>query len=632
MRQNTRESGKGDHRTGTSRKLLPRSATHQNTRRTKEKGAYITLAIQQKQHRTLTGLTYQYFSWIGNIFARLFYSNRKFKLEQTLEVAGIRTYPEAYYSLVGFIFIIVFVALTPIAILTGLYPIILVSLTVIPIGSLIPKIKARDRAAKLDIEVPFAGTYISTMATGGLSPYDSLKRLSHSELMPNLAKSVRDIEIDVEIKGFDPVTAMEKSAQNLPSKEYKDLLLGYASALRTGGDVVHFLLMRTETMFDDLANKVRAFGDRAAALMESYIALSILVTLSLTIIYMVSISFSSFWQGGFTPETFLLYSYFLVPAMAIAFIYLADSNQIQEPVNEWGPYKVLAATSPVMIFLLLTMFTPFAASGLGLPFSKPFEEFIISLRTLFGLQKGYEAAIGLSIALLVWTIPAAYAHNYYTKRGKNIEHDITNFLRDLTESRKTGASPEKCFENLAGRNYGAFTDHLVTASRQIRWGEPFKVIYETFRAKIRSWMGLINMYVLVDAIDVGGGTPESLETLTGFSERLSSIDKERKSMLKPLVLMPYVGVAILLFSNIIFLGFMGSMMGVISSQSMPNADLITLIVPPLVLQSFLTGMVTGKISTGQTSSGFKHGVFLVIIGLVIMVIIGKFSGLLTFGF
>ena len=590
-------------------------------------------AKQSKQKGTLTGFAYRHFYWMGNIFARLFYSNKRFKLDQTLEVAGIKTYPDAYYSLIGFVFIIVLVALIPIAVLTGLYPILLSPLLVIPIGSLLPKIRAHDRAAKLDIEVPFAGTYITTMATGGLSPYDSLRRLSHSELMPNLAKSVRDIEVDVEIKGLDPVTAMEKSAQNLPSKEYRDLLLGYASALRTGGDVVHYLLMRTETMFNDLANKVRNFGDRAAALMESYIALSILVTLSLTIIFMVSIVFSSFWSGGFTPETFLLYGYLGVPIIAIAFIYLADSNQIQEPVNEWGPYKVLAATSPIMIFLLLTMFTPFAMAGLGLPFSKPFEEFIISLRTLIGLQKGYEAAIGLSIALLVWTIPAAYAHNYYSKRGKNIEHDITNFLRDLTEARKTGASPEKCFENLAGRNYGAFTNHLSMASRQIRWGEPFKVIYETFRAKIKSWMGLINMYVLVDAIEVGGGTPESLETLTGFSEKLSSIEKERKAMLKPLVLMPYVGTAILLFSNIIFLGFMGSMMGSLSSgQSMPYTDLIILIVPPLILQSFLTGMVAGKISTGQASSGFKHGVFLVIIGLVIIVLMGLFSNVLSMGF
>ena len=589
-------------------------------------------AKQPRQQGTLTGFAYRHFSWMGNIFARLFYSNTKFKLDQTLEVAGIKTYPDAYYSLIGFIFIIVFVALIPITILTGLYPILLASLLVIPIGSLIPKIKARDRAAKLDIEVPFAGTYISTMATGGLSPYDSLRRLTNSELMPNLAKSVRDIEVDVEIKGLDPVTAMEKSAHNLPSKEYKDLLLGYASTLRTGGDVVHYLLIRTETMFDDLANKVRAFGDRAAVLMESYIALSILVTLSLTIIYMVSIAFSSFWQGGFTPETFLLYSYFLVPGMAIAFIYLADSNQIQEPVNEWGPYKVLAATSPIMIFLMLTMLTPFAAPGLSLPFSKPFEDFIISFRTLIGLQQGYEAVLGLSVALLVWTIPAAFAHNYYTKRGKDIEHDITNFLRDLTEARKTGASPEKCLENLAGRNYGAFTEHLTVASRQIRWGLPFKVIYDTFRSKIKSWMGLINMYVLVDAIEVGGGTPETLETLTRFSEKLSSIEKERKSILRPLVIMPYIGVTILLFSNIVFLGFMGSIMQSFGSQSMPFTDFITLMMPPLILLSFLTGLVTGKICTGQTSAGFKHAALLVILGIVLMVVIGQFSNLLTIGF
>jgi flagellar protein FlaJ len=385
-------------------------------------------------------------------------------------------------------------------------------------------------------------------------------------------------------------------------------------------------------MFNDLATKVRSFGDRAAAIMESYISLSILVTLSLTIIYMVSIAFSSFWQGGFTPSTFMLYSYFLVPGMAIAFIYLSDSNQIQEPVNEWGPYKVLAATSPPMIFLILTMFTPFAAPGLSLPFSKPFVNLVVSLRILLGLQQGYEAALGLSIALLVWIIPAAFAHNYYTKRGKDIEHDITIFLRDLTEARKTGASPEKCLENLAGRNYGAFTEHLNVASRQIRWGEPFKVIYETFRSKIKSWMGLINIYVLVDAIEVGGGTPETLETLTSFSEKLSSLEKERKSLLKPLVIMPYIGVAILLFSNIIFLSFMGSIMQSYATQTMSFTEFATLIMPPLILQSFLTGLVTGKICTGQTSAGFKHAALLVALGLVLIVVLGQFSKLLTVGF
>jgi flagellar protein FlaJ len=574
------------------------------------------------QRITLTGFTYQYFRWIGNIFARLFYSNKKFKLEETLEVAGLKIYPDAYFSLIGFIFIVVLIALIPIAILTGLFPLLLAPLLVIPIGSFIPKIMASDRAAKLDIEVPFAGAYISVMATGGLSPYNSLKKLSHSKLMPNLAKSVRDIEIEVEIKGLDPVTAMEKSAKNMPSKEYKNLLLGYASTLRTGGDVIHYLSNRTETMFNDLSIKVRSFGDRAAALMESYIAMSILVTLSLTIIYMVSIAFSSYWAGGFTPETFMLYSYFLVPTMSIAFIYMADSQQIHEPVSEWGAYKVFAATSPIMILLVLLMFVPFAFPYIGLPFAQPVVDFIVWLRTAIGLERGYEAAVGMAIALLVGTIPSAIAHNYYAKRGKGVEHDIALFLRDLTETRKTGASPEKCIENLAGRNYGAFTHHLTVAGRQIRWGLPFKVIYDTFSEKIKSWMGLINIYILVDAIEVGGGTPETLETVTGFSEKLSSLEKEKQAALRPLIIMPYIGAGILLFSTIIFMGFMRTILDAFSQTSMPFAEFATLILPPLVLQAYLTGLVTGKIGTGAASSGFKHAVILVLLAVGLMTITG----------
>lgn len=585
---------------------------------------------QPKQQSPITGFTYRYFSWIGNLLNNLFYSRKKFSLSDTLDVAGLKIYPDAYFSLIGFIFIVVFAAFIPVAILTGLYPLLLVPLVIIPLGAVIPRVMAKDRAAKLDVEVPFAGAYISVMATGGLSPYDSLKKLSHSELMPNLAKTVRDIEIDVEVKGLDPVTAMENSAKDLPSKEYKDLLLGYSSTLRTGGDVVHYLLMRTETMFNDLTSKVRAFGDRAAALMESYIATSILVTLSLTIIYMVSIAFSDYFQG-FSADTFLLYSYFLVPGISIAFIYLSDSQQIHEPISEWGPYKTLALTSPLMILLLLTMFIPFAAPELTLPFAQPFTDFITWLRSSLGLERGYEAAIGLSLALIIGTLPAAIAHNYFAKRGKGVEHDIAHFLRDLTEARKTGASPEKCIDNLAGRSYGAFTHHLTVAGRQIKWGLPFKVIYDTFRSKIKSWMGLINIYILVDAIEVGGGTPETLETLTGFSEKLSSLEKEKQATLRPLVIMPYIGVGILLFSTIIFMGFMRTILGSFGSQSMPFADFATLILPPLVLQAYLAGLVTGKIGTGIASSGFKHSVILVIIAIVLMVVSGFFVTPFQFG-
>lgn len=581
---------------------------------------------------SFASFSYQYFSWMGRLMARVFYSNSRVKLEETLEDTGFRIYPPAYFSMVGFIFILSVIPTAAMIILTRFIFLAPFPLLVILLGYAIPKIIAQDRAQKLDLEVPFAGTYISVMATGGLSPYESLRKLKDCDLLPNISKVVNDIEIDVQVKGSDPVSAIEKSAQNLPSKDYKDLMLGYTSTLRTGGDVIHYLLVRTETMFKDLAVKVKTFGERAGALMEAYITISILMTLTLTIMFMTTLSLQQYWQGTVSASTFLLYGYIIVPIISMLFIYLSDAQQISQPLNDWRSYKVFFATLPVTLFLVITMFVPFAAPQLTLPFAAPFTGFIVLLGTALHISTGYEAALGMGIALLIGSIPAAIAHSYYAQRGKGVEHNVSNFMRDLTEARKTGASPESCMENLSGRNYGRFTPILETATRQIRWGLPFGVIYETFKEKIKSWLALINVYLLVDAIEVGGGTPETLETLTHFSETLSSLEKEKKQSLRPLVLMPYLGAGILLFSTIVFLGFSGTILGSYSHQSIPFATVATLILPPLMVQVFFIGLVTGKIGSGETSAGFKHAAILMSVALILLPIAGLLTAPLAGGF
>jgi flagellar protein FlaJ len=564
--------------------------------------------------------------------ARTFYSNGHAKLDKTLEDTGLRIYPEAYFSMVGFIFILSVILTASIIIFTRFIFIAPAPLLIILLGYGVPKVMAQDRAQRLDLEVPFAGTYISVMATGGLSPYESLRRLKACDLLPNMSQAIKDIEIDVQVKGMDPVSAIEKSAQNLPSKDYKDLMLGYTSTLRTGGDVIHYLTVRTETMFKDLSVKVRTFGDRAGALMEAYITVSILMTLTLTIMFMTTLSLQQFWQGSVSASTFLLYGYLIVPVISMLFIYLSDSQQISHPLSDWRPYKVFFATLPLTFFLVITMYFPFAFSSFSLPFATPFTNFIAWFGTALQLTRGYYAALGMGIALLIGTIPAAIAHSYYDQRGKGVEHDVSNFMRDLTETRKTGASPENCIENLSGRNYGKFTPVLVTAARQIRWGLPFGVIYKTFKEKITSWLALLNVYLLVDAIEVGGGTPETLETLTHFSETLSSLEKEKKQTLRPLLLMPYIGAGILLFTTIIFLGFSGSVLGNYSHQAIPFATVATLILPTLMVQVFFIGLVTGKISACDTSAGFRHIIILLILALALLPFVSRVTAPLAGSF
>ena len=573
---------------------------------------------------SMVGVAYQGFGWLSKALLWLLYGGRPSRLRDQLEAAGIRIYPEAYLSIVG-LSLVLTSALAAVAVaLTSFLPLIALPVVVLLAGYALPSVKAQDRASKLDVEAPFVAAYVSVMATGGMSPYASLKRLKSCDLLPNTAKVAKQIEVDVLLKGLDPVAAMEKSAERLPSKEYREFLAGYTYTLRTGGDVIHYLMARTEVMFRDLATKLKAFGERAAVLLESYIAVVILSTLGLSIAFLTSMAFQSYFQGGFTTESFLTFSYIILPILSILFIYLADLSSFQEPVYETAPYRVYTATMPLTFFLVLAMFLSFVIPELvvAMPLAKPFKDFLTSLRELLGLDRGVEPAIGLGIALIAGTIPAMVAHDYYERRrGKGLVYEVTNFLRDLTEVRKTGASPEACVIQLSNRPYGAFSKYLKLVARQLRWGLPFRVVYETLKRRIRSWMALINLYLLVDAIEVGGGSPETLETMARFGEMQASLEKERMAALRPLMIMPYIGAALMVFSTLVTVYFMHSAVTSMARVSIPFAQLISTIAPTLVLTSYLMGLVTGKVSKGAVSAGFKHAIVLTLISLATIVVV-----------
>ncbi len=96
---------------------------------------------------------------------------------------------------------------TPIAFLIPLPAYILIGFILIPMS------KASERASNLEREIPFAAAYISVMASGGIAPYTSFKRLAEVEMMPAMRAEAREIIKDVEIFGIDPLTAIENAAK-----------------------------------------------------------------------------------------------------------------------------------------------------------------------------------------------------------------------------------------------------------------------------------------------------------------------------------------------------------------------------------------------------------------------------------
>jgi len=541
------------------------------------------------------------------------------QIKGSLEKGRVKIYPETYISLMFFTALLtlpVSVIAASIALLYGFLPLlILVPLPLFVIGGflIVPMNNASDRSSSLEREMPFAAAYISVMSSGGIAPYTSFKRLTQVDLMPAMSKEARDIIKDVEIFGVDPLSALDNASKKTPLDIFKDFLGGYASTVIIGGDIGHYLERKAEDIFKIRALRVKAAAERLGMLLETFIIVMVMMSLCFYILFAVNgIQSGTNASSDISQYSgILMYTYIFTPMLSMLFIYLAHSMQPKTPLVDMRPYKVFGISSvlAIIVFLLLTNFM----GTTQLPIFSTLQTF------------GVDLPVAIAVSLFISAAPAAIVHVRLTKTRTSMEQGVTSFLRDLTEVRKTGLSPEKCIEALSKRDYGAFTKQLRKISSEISWGIPVKKVMMDFLHRTRSWMVQIVMFLLVETIDVGGGTIAMIESLARFNNLTQEVEKEKKMSVRPYVFMPYLASILLVATTIM-------MMSLTTGMTVPGADAVpkdnslmqTIFMSSVIFNSYLIGIVAGKISEESVGAGFKHAAILVLISIIAAKLIPQF--------
>lgn len=461
----------------------------------------------------------------------------------------------------------------------------------------VPLSMASDRATALEREMPFAATYITIMASGGIPPYVSFKRLSEVNLMPAMRKEAVDVIKDVEVLGIDQLTALNNAARRNPLDIFRDFIAGYASTVIIGGDVAHFLETKAQDIFKTRATRVKAAAERLGMLLETFIIIMVLMSLCFYILFSVEAIYST---GLSSYSTMLLYTYVFTPMLSVVFIYLAHSMQPKPPITDWRPYKAFAISGSIaiLLLLLLTGFFGFIQTPLD-PIAN-----IIDMPTV------------VTISLFISVAPPAIVYSKISTKKSSTERGVAIFLRDLTEVRKTGLSPEKCIQNLSQREYGAFSKELRKISSQISWGIPIRRVFMDFLKRTRSWMTQIVVFLLVEAIDVGGGTIAMIESLARFNNMTEQVEKEKKMSVRPYIMVPYFAAVMLVSTTIMTLVFTTKTLEVGGTMNIDVGFLTTLFTVSGIVHCYLIGLVAGKITEEAVAAGFKHAALLVIVALV----------------
>jgi len=549
-------------------------------------------------------------AWSFRLFGGMapFFLKHVYQFKDKLDKAQIKIYPETYVSLMLFIALLT-IPVSVISLIFALFGFLPILFLIpfplyIMVGFLIiPLSKASDRASGLEREMPFAAAYISVMASGGIAPYSSFKRLSEVELMPAMRVEAREVIKDVEIFGRDPLTALEQAAKKNPLDIFRDFLSGYASTVIIGGDIGHFLERKAEEIFKTRALRVKSAAERLGMLLETFIIVMVMMSLCFYILFAVNEIQPT--AGTSMMSGIIMYTYLFTPMLSMMFIYLAHSMQPKTPITDMRPYKVygICGVIAIVVFLILTSFV----GMVNLPF-------------MAGIQTIIDMPVAITIALFIATAPAAIVYMRLNKKKVDTEQGVASFLRDLTEVRKTGLSPEKCIESLSSRDYGSFTKDLRKISSEISWGIPLKKVIMDFLGRTKSWMTQIVMFLLVETIDVGGGTIAMIESLARFNNLTQEVEKEKKMSVRPYIMMPYLASILLVATTVMMLSFTtGSIIPTtVGAEATPkdNSAVTLVFMTSVIFHSYLIGIVAGKISEESVAAGFKHASILVIIACV----------------
>ena len=478
------------------------------------------------------------------------------------------------------------------------------------LGSLLGK-----KSDQIDSELPFVAMIFTVMAASGVTLYESWKKLRSITLLPTIQKEARDVVRQVEVLGHDAVTVMYKKAEETRSKLYRDFLAGYVSAVKSGGNLVSFLNSKLRSIFEMRSADANRSIEKLATLVEAY-SVMLIVSLCVYLLVIVVYSTSSVLELGApqsTPTNIYISIFFLTPLISIIFMVIAHKMQKSTLIDVKEPYQ--RAIFPMIGTLCLIVAVTFVPQ-LG---------FVTELLPL---------PLLVSICLLIVSIPPAISYHNIAKRNFSAEEEMPSFLRDVTEARKTGLSPEKSIIHASKRKgHGKFSEYLRLIRDQLEWGISLRKIFRNIKREIQSWPVLVDFLILVETIEVGGGSTTALEILSEYSEKSRDIEKNKRAMLKPYIILAFIW-------SILMALTVTSMIYILTQISLPDLtgtpfvtiqSQVDVFSAGIIFQCWLSGFFIGKISEGTFAAGFKYSAMLIVASYASLLLSQKFLSSLMVG-
>ncbi|MGD9131859.1 MAG: type II secretion system F family protein [Candidatus Bathyarchaeota archaeon] len=188
-----------------------------------------------------------------------------------------------------------------------------------------PTYRADSLKRDLEDEMPFTTGYMSILAGAGVPPDFIWRSLAQIDASMSISNVARNVVRDVELFGFDVISALETTSKRTSSERFKEMLEGFISVVYSGGNLVKYLRNRTQEYMKLKKIALKRFSDTLGVLAEFYVTL--MVAGSLIFVVMLAVM-SMLGGGGFGPLDsrllLQLLTYIGLPVGSAVFLVILD--------------------------------------------------------------------------------------------------------------------------------------------------------------------------------------------------------------------------------------------------------------------------------------------------------------------
>ncbi|HJJ48539.1 MAG TPA: type II secretion system F family protein [Methanocorpusculum sp.] len=507
-----------------------------------------------------------------------------------------------------------------------------------------PKMKAASRKTRINLDLPYAITYMQALSTT-LTLYDIFRSVYEaSDLYGEVSKECGLIVRDVELFGQDMATAMENTMKITPSENFRELLNDLLLVHRSGGDMRAFFNAKSESYREIAKNEMDSLLQFLEMIAEVYVTAFVAGPIAVIIMIIAQNLSGQDAIGNLMPLLFVGLPVGAVMLISVLYVLLPANNitVTKKEVHE-------------------TEFTPENVTDMGAALDKKFRRQIENRRmqnkiknillhpvkayistyvpacviggalvlVVLGLYLGgilrmvfpvYTLETAVCIALIAAVLPLAAAYEIRARYVARVEKNLPEMLREISDMKDIGMTLQGAIQTISGHKAGVLSTEIKIVSEEIRYGSSLSGALVRMEERIGLTTVKRAISLLVRASEVTDYIREILAIAIADLEHYLKMKNKRFNVAFVYLAIIYLSVGIYLFAayamNVIFISSFANF-----SVTFDTAGTTQQMFVIGIILSFFSGIMAGQLSANTMLSGLKHSIIMLVLTIIVFVVL-----------